>query len=118
VRSVCLMSNPIPIVANPQNGQICPICCEWNVVGHWGTFYHSHGIKHRYPPPVTAYQRESSMLAEIFMLHLEAKLRVLDETPPSRSPRFVPFDMSHGRREARRPLQDQEQDAGGEAAAR
>ena len=57
------------------------------------------------------------MLAEIFMLHLEAKLRVLHETPPSRSPRFVPFDMSSGRREVPRPLQDQ-QDAGGEAAAR
>jgi len=57
------------------------------------------------------------MLAEIFMVHLEAKSRVLHETPPSRSPRFVPFDMSSGRREARRPLHDQEQDAGGEAAA-
>jgi hypothetical protein len=58
------------------------------------------------------------MLAEIFMLKLEAKLRVLHETPPSRSPRFVSSDMSRVRREARQPLHDQEQDAGGEAAAR
>ena len=58
------------------------------------------------------------MLAEIFMLNLEAKLRVLHETPPSRIPRFVPFDMSNGRQEARRPLHDQKPDAGGEAAAR
>jgi len=34
------------------------------------------------------------MLAEIFMLHLEAKSRVLHEALPSRCPQFVPFDMS------------------------
>jgi len=28
VRSVCLMSSPIPIVADPQNGQILSICCK------------------------------------------------------------------------------------------
>jgi len=34
------------------------------------------------------------MLAEIFMLHLEAKLRVLPETTPSRSRQLVAFGMS------------------------
>jgi len=36
------------------------------------------------------------MLAEILMVRLETTLRMAEEVPPRRDPRFVPFTMAAG----------------------
>jgi hypothetical protein len=37
------------------------------------------------------YTKAATMLAEIFMVRVEAKARVLEETPPLSNSRFTPF---------------------------